>query len=451
MTIVGPRRKADLALPADIPLPHVLPGLLRALGEIGGENAAGPGWVLQRLGGTPFDLSQSLGALGVLDGEILYLRPREAVLPPALYDDVADVIATGVSEGPSRWTPKHARALGLGGAVALLAAGALNLVLIGPPWGVTAIVAGVFALLLVITGTIMSRAVGDSKAGVAIAHVALPYAFLAGLLAPAGEVGIFALGAPSLLAALACTALAATFGGTLVADGVPGFLGTAVAAVTGAVGAGVIMVFGGSPSGVAAAATTLLLALSPLIPALAFRLARLPLPAMPTTAEELRADNQRLDSAALLARTRHAQNYVTGMVIAICMVVSGAQLFLVLDGGWIALVMTLTLSLTLFMRARVLTGLGQRLWLIGAGFGGLAMLATTLTVRGNALVAIGVGMGLLWIALLAVGMGVWLPAGRPSPFWGRAADIVDIMLIVQLFPLALGVLEVYTWVRGLSG
>ncbi|MFD0886966.1 EsaB/YukD family protein, partial [Streptosporangium algeriense] len=32
VTIVAPRRKADLALPADIPLPHVLPGLLRAMG-----------------------------------------------------------------------------------------------------------------------------------------------------------------------------------------------------------------------------------------------------------------------------------------------------------------------------------------------------------------------------------------------------------------------------------
>jgi hypothetical protein len=46
---------------------------------------------------------------------------------------------------------------------------------------------------------------------------------------------------------------------------------------------------------------------------------------------------------------------------------------------------------------------------------------------------------------------VWLATGKPSPFWGRAADILDVALIVQLIPLALGVLEVYSWVRGLSG
>ncbi|MFD0467450.1 EsaB/YukD family protein [Nonomuraea thailandensis] len=105
VTVVGPRRKADLALPADIPLPHVLPGLLRAMGELGGETAAAPGWTLQRIGGPPFDLGQSLSQLGVLDGEILYLRPRQVALPPARFDDVADVVATGVREGRGAGRP----------------------------------------------------------------------------------------------------------------------------------------------------------------------------------------------------------------------------------------------------------------------------------------------------------------------------------------------------------
>ncbi|HEY9522498.1 MAG TPA: EsaB/YukD family protein, partial [Thermopolyspora sp.] len=51
VTVVAPRRKADLALPADIPLPHVLPSLLRALGEVSKDPVAAYGWVLQRPGG----------------------------------------------------------------------------------------------------------------------------------------------------------------------------------------------------------------------------------------------------------------------------------------------------------------------------------------------------------------------------------------------------------------
>jgi hypothetical protein len=40
---------------------------------------------------------------------------------------------------------------------------------------------------------------------------------------------------------------------------------------------------------------------------------------------------------------------------------------------------------------------------------------------------------------------------RPSPFWGRAAEVIDLLLICALVPLALGVAGVYTDIRGLSG
>ena len=53
-------------------------------------------------------------------------------------------------------------------------------------------------------------------------------------------------------------------------------------------------------------------------------------------------------------------------------------------------------------------------------------------------------------AALVVGVGLWLPAHRPSPFWGRMADIADTMLNVGLFPLALGVAGVFGYVRGLG-
>ncbi|WP_342779372.1 type VII secretion integral membrane protein EccD, partial [Nonomuraea turkmeniaca] len=448
VTIVGPRRKADLALPADIPLPNVLPGILRALGEVGGDHAAAPGWTLQRLGGAPFDLGQSLGAAGVLDGEILYLRPREAILPPALYDDVADVVATGVSEGRGSWSAKHTRAMGASGAMGLLMLGALGLALSGMPGLTIPIVAALLALLLVVTGTLLSRAVGDSLAGALIGHAALPYGFVAGLFAPGTAAGF---GAPHLLAALACTALVAALGGALISDGVPGFLGTAVAATVIGIGAAAVMVWSAPPAGVAALTIALLLAFSPVVPTLSFKLAKVPLPAMPTTAEELRSDNQRLDASAIQERTKIAQRYATGMIAAIGLTALVTQVLLVLDGDWVSAVMMVSLSLTLIMRARVFRGLGQRIWFIGTGLAGFAMLALSLVGQGGVVGSLAVAIGVLWLALTTVGIGVWLATGKPSPFWGRAADILDWALIVQLFPLALGVLEVYTWVRGLSG
>ncbi|GLW05020.1 type VII secretion integral membrane protein EccD [Microtetraspora sp. NBRC 13810] len=452
VTVVAPRRRADLSLPGDIPLPHVLPGLLRALGEADGEHTSGPGWVLQRVGGAPMDLSQSLGALGVLDGEVLYLRPREAVIPPAMYDDLADVVADGVRDGAG-WSREHTRLLGTGVAVVLLVTGAAGLLLSGLPGGPAAVAAGVFALLLLGVAGALSRAMGDSAAGALIGYAALPYGFLTGLFVPAGGdvAGTTGLGAPHLLAAFACGALVATLAGVLVADGVPAFLGTAIAAVTGVAGSAVVMVSGASGAGVAAVAVTILLALSPVIPSLSFKLARMPMPALPTNAEELRNDNQRLDSSGILEQARQAQRYATGVIIGISMTALVAQVCLVLEGGPMALSMSAVVSLVLIIRTRVFAGLGQRLWLTGSGVAGLVMLAAKLASAGGIVPVIAVGIVLFWVAMITLGLSIKPPAGNTSPFWGRAADIIDITLIVALFPLALGVLDLYAWIRGLSG
>ena len=64
--------------------------------------------------------------------------------------------------------------------------------------------------------------------------------------------------------------------------------------------------------------------------------------------------------------------------------------------------------------------------------------------------AIALGPLLAGVAVVT-GVGIWLPTHRPSPFWGRAADIADTVLIVSLFPLALGVAGVFGFVRGLGG
>ncbi|WP_433244248.1 type VII secretion integral membrane protein EccD [Streptosporangium sp. CA-135522] len=451
VTIVAPRRKADLALPADIPLPHVLPGLLREVGEVGGESAASPGWVLQRLGGAPLDLGQSLGTLGVLDGEVLYLRPQEAVLPPALFDDVADVVATGVKEGSDKWEPRHTRLVGVGAAIALLLTGVAALVLAGPPWTAAAVVAGVFAVLLVAAGAAMSRAAGDSAAGALIGYAALPYGLLAGLLAPAAAGGLGGLGAAHMLAAFASTGLVATIAVIAIADGVPVFLGAAIASMAGAVSAAVVMVFKAPAAGVAAVTVAILLGFTPLVPVLSFRLARVPMPTMPTSADELRNDNQRVDGPLVQERTAHALGYATGMVAGVALVALVAQAYLVLHGGWFATANALVLSLTLILRIGAFHGLGQRLWLTVSGVAGLVMFAISQAAGVGGATAIIVVMGLLCAAAICAGIGLWLQSGKPSPFWGRAGDIVELLLIVALFPLALGVLDVYSWVRGLSG
>lgn len=135
VTVVAPRRRIDVSLPADVPLAHMLPTLLRAAGEeLADEGLAHSGWVLQRLDSEPFDPAQTMSALGVRDGEILYFRPRMAQLPEMSFDDVADVIASGIRERRDRWRPTTTRSFGLGAGGAALFVGAVVIALSGPPW-----------------------------------------------------------------------------------------------------------------------------------------------------------------------------------------------------------------------------------------------------------------------------------------------------------------------------
>jgi uncharacterized protein (DUF983 family) len=60
-------------------------------------------------------------------------------------------------------------------------------------------------------------------------------------------------------------------------------------------------------------------------------------------------------------------------------------------------------------------------------------------------------LALVAATVVVVGAGVWLPAHRPSPFWGRAADVADMAAIIAMIPLALAMAGVLGYLRGLGG
>jgi type VII secretion integral membrane protein EccD len=199
-------------------------------------------------------------------------------------------------------------------------------------------------------------------------------------------------------------------------------------------------------------------AFTALIPSLAFKLARLPLPAVPTSAEELRTDSELVDGKTVLARTAVADQFATGLVVGIALVAIVTQIFLAIEGGWMAWAMGLAVSLSLVLRARVFRGRLQRVWMLVAGLAGFAILSMGAVEpggpgqsAGSMKTLVAVVLPLVVAAVLSAGLGMWLPRNRPSPFWGRAGDIVDLVVVVSLIPLALGVLDLYDWIRGLTG
>src|SRR5690349_17188152 len=84
LTIYGPRRTTEVAVPAHLPLVDLQPELLRLAGPgVAQQGITSNGWVLQRLGEAPLDELLSPAELNLRDGSALHLRPRDAQLPLA--------------------------------------------------------------------------------------------------------------------------------------------------------------------------------------------------------------------------------------------------------------------------------------------------------------------------------------------------------------------------------
>jgi type VII secretion integral membrane protein EccD len=452
VTVVGPSRRIDIALPGYVPFADLFPTVARYAGlegpDLVGEKG---GWVLQRLGQEPFAPTMTPQQAGLHDGEMIYLRPNRQQLPLMSFDDVADVIASGLEGAPGRWAPRHARWVALGTAMAALGAGAVLVLRSGPPWRLPAEVAAAVAVALVLAVVAVSRAIGDSRAGALLGYAAVPYAFLAGLLVTARSLGLGHLGAVHMLSGLAAVALAAVLGAAASAE-LSLYFGLVVAALLGVLGAWIGYAFGVGFAAAAAVIVVPALALTPLIPAISFRMARMALPQVPRHADDLRQDTLTIDGAEVFDRTAAADRFVTGAASGIGLVAAVAEGGLALTRDWLGLATCAVLACVLLLRSRLFRGLAQRLWLLVPGFGGLILLAAGPLHGSTQARHLALALGPLVLgAAVVVCIGLWLPGHRPSPFWGRMADIGDTLLNVGLFPLALGLAGVFGKVRGLGG
>ena len=149
-------------------------------------------------------------------------------------------------------------------------------------------------------------------------------------------------------------------------------------------------------------------------------------------------------------RARAADQFVTGAVSGLGLLGAGAGIVLALGRSGLAPVMCAALACALLLRSRVFRGRAQRLWLVIPGYGSLTWLAVVLAGRSMRIAGPDL-LVLVAATVIVVGTGIWLPAHRPSPFWGRAADVCDTAMIISLVPLALGVAGIFGYLHGLGG
>ncbi|HET6500288.1 MAG TPA: type VII secretion integral membrane protein EccD [Amycolatopsis sp.] len=452
VSVHGPGGRVDLSVPAAATIGGLLPLLV---GHVGGDGAAARTWTVQRLGEPPLPPEETAGVADLSDGDVLYLRATEEIIPPIEFDDLPDGVATAVNERHDRWTPEATRKLFLGllgvGEVGLAAA-VVSGVAPGPVLG---LFAGIAAVLLGVAAALAERLARVRSLGLVLGFAAFGFAGLAGLLL--GRVGAEVLALRATDMALAgCFVLVVAVGlavATCVgADGPLTAYGTvAVTAAAIAVGSWLSLGFSLDAAEAASIVAVGMFLIGTLAPRIAARLARLRVPHLPHNAKDLQEDIDPEQGERLAGRVALADAYL-GMVI-----VSGAILFvvdallLVREPGWAGRALPVAFATAMLLRARSLRQIWQRGSLTYAG--GLALVFVVLALAGE----LNAGGRVLVVAVLVAGLaltalGAWrLPAARLRPVWGHAGDVAELWTAIALLPLLLQVLHIYAYFRSLAG
>ena len=450
-TVAAPRRRIDLALPEDVPVAEILPGLLAHAGEeLADEGVGHGGWMLRRPDGTPLGHTRTLSSHRVRDGEVLHLVPRRVEWPELDYDDLVDAIATGSRRRAARWSRRHTRQAGLavGCAAVLLALAAVAGS--GPDWGPAARWLLGQAALLLVAGIVLSRVAGDSGAGAVVGLLALPYAVAGGALAQAGDRPLTALEAPQVLLAAALLLCAGLVGYAAIADATWLFAGGICVGLLGVVGALLSGTWHLPAYQVAAVLVGLLLPFSPAFPSLAIRLGRVPLPALPTSTADLVRDEPQPPRPAVYTAVARADALLTGMLLGAAVVSAAGLVLLVRSDSAAGRLLALVATVGFLLRSRLYPIIRQRVPLLLAGLTGLTalLLGLGLARPGGQLTA--AGSGLLALGGAAIACGLVYSRRAPSPYLGRSAEIFELLVILSVLPLACSVLGLYGRLRGLG-
>lgn len=154
ITVVGERRRADLAVPAAAPIVSYVTSLARACGQAG-DPVLLSAWSLGPAIGSPYAPERSLGELGVLDGSVLYLRDiaKGEFSDPVVYDVAERVAEVAGGWAHRQWTG-HTRHLAVAGVGLGWIIAALTMLAVRHQVGKSgaAELAGLFGLVLPLAG-----------------------------------------------------------------------------------------------------------------------------------------------------------------------------------------------------------------------------------------------------------------------------------------------------------
>ncbi|MFK0042490.1 type VII secretion integral membrane protein EccD [Streptomyces sp. NPDC090741] len=489
VTVVAPDSRIDVALPEDIAVADVYPELLRLTGQTQPVGAP-TGFHLVRRDGTVLDGARTLAAQQVLDGEVLSLRPFADSLPPAVFDDVSDAVASAVVRDRHRWSDDMLRGAGLIGAALLLVLLGFVLWYADPVrhdmHGLPGIIAGAVGVLLTAAAGVRARVYRDRGSAVALGLGALPLMLIAGsgiIAAGAGE----GPGRLQFLLGCVCVLVASVALVALTPNGDAPFVAATFLAATGTLATFVAIVTEASATAAAAVCAPVAIGLVAFLPGLSARFARLPIGyAAPQSAVEDYETPDRyetepygdpsgseqhepgtpLDAEAIAAQARRGHEMLLGLVGGCAAIAVGSAAVLGFSDNTWGRLLALTTGLAMLLRARLFRYTSQVVCTLVAGLAAIALLILGLALHPPAdlvreLVQYhdrgGLDLRTIWLsaavaagAALLAGIALVIPRKGLSPFWGRLLDLTEAAVLLSLVPLALAVLDVYARARALT-
>ncbi|MFF1381691.1 type VII secretion integral membrane protein EccD [Streptomyces sp. NPDC058308] len=466
VTIVAPDSRIDVALPDDIPVADIYPEILRLSRQSPAEGAP-VGYHLVRRDGAVLDSARTFAAQRILDGELLTLRPFSESLPPAVFDDVSEVVASAVTRDRVLWNDDLTRVAGLtGGTVlsALLACVAWTADPRHDMHGLPGILAAVAGALLLILAGVRARVYDDRGSAVALGLGALPNMAVAGSgLLPATD----GQGVGRLQFLLVCAAvLTASVILTLVSPRSDSpFVAFVFASAVGLLATFLAALRQLEPVETAALCAPLGVGALAFLPGLSMRFARLPIGfeaphgAHGTYGEDP-APPEPVDAGRVAAQARRGHELLVGLVGGCALVVIGSTAVLGLSGnGWAQLV-ALASGISMLMRAHLFRYTAQVSTVLVAGLVALVLLGVGRCLdlpSGSAGDGAALDLRTIWLvtavgvaAALVTGIGLVMSRTGVTPFWGRFVEIAESFVLLTLVPLTLAVFDVYASARALT-
>ncbi|MGW3341263.1 type VII secretion integral membrane protein EccD [Streptomyces sp. NPDC001009] len=478
VTVVAPDSRIDVALPVDIAVADIYPEILRLTGQTQ-EVGTPAGYHLVRRDGRVLDSARTLADEGVLDGEVLSLRPFAESLPPAVYDDVSDAVASAVMRDRHLWSEDLLRVTGLAGGALLILLTGFVLWYADPVrhdmHGLPGVIAGGLGVLLTAFAGVRARVYGDRGSAVALGLGALPLLMIAG----SGVIGAPAAQGPGKLQfMLGCVAvlIASVALVALTPGGDAPFVAASFLATVGTLATFVALLTDASATATAAVCAPVAIGLVAFLPGLSARFARLPIGyASPHSATDdafdpdaaQGADAEPLDADLVAAQARRGHEMLLGLVGGTAaLVVASAAVLGFCDNVWGQL-LALTTGLAMLIRARLFRYTAQVSCVLVAGLAAIALLLLGLALnppqdaltdfvlhhdRGaldlrTAWLTAAVAVG----AVLITAIGLIVPSKGLSPFWGRFLDLAEGAVLLALAPLCLAALGVLADVRSMVG